>query len=168
MPPTPLAPTRSNGVTAPTVQTRISRPCESPRIWMARNRTCSMTTPISRNKLLWREGIATIFQNLETRTRKLETRENLVDADLAQQFEIAEHLARTEHDRCQWIVGDRNRQAGLFADALVEIFQQRAAAGEDDAAVADVGGKFGRCALESHAHRIQNRGNAFAQRFTDF
>jgi len=54
---------------------------------------------------------------------------NLVDADLAQKFEVAEHFTGAENDRSERVVGDRNWQAGLFADALIEIFQQRAAAG---------------------------------------
>src|SRR5215467_9374375 len=83
-----------------------------------------------------------------------------VDANLTQQFEIAEHLAGTEHDRSQRIVGDRNGQTGLLADALVQILEQRAAPGKDDAAVADVGGKFGRGALESDPHGVDDGGDA--------
>src|SRR5215467_4430475 len=79
-----------------------------------------------------------------------------VDANLTQQLEIAEHLASTEHYRSQRIVGDRNGQAGFLADALVEILEQCAAAGEDDAAVADVGGKFGRGALESDPYGVDD------------
>src|SRR5207253_4944041 len=66
----------------------------------------------------------------------------LVDANLTQQFEVAEHLSRAEHHRSQRIIGNRYRQAGLLANALVEILQQRAAARQDDTAVADVGGKL--------------------------
>src|ERR1700722_8786625 len=80
MPPTPLAPTRSNGVTAPTVQTRIRRPCESRRICIARNRICNTTTPISRNKLLWREGMATMAF-LENGNWKLENRNSIVELE---------------------------------------------------------------------------------------
>src|SRR5215472_12528456 len=78
----------------------------------------------------------------------------LVDADHAQQLEVAEHFSRTEHYRRQGIIGDGNGQAGFLADALVEILQQRAATGEHNAAVANVGGKLRRCALERHAHRV--------------
>ena len=62
----------------------------------------------------------------------------LVDLDLAQQTEVEEHFTGAQHHRGQWIVGHGNRQPGFFADALVQIFEQRAAAGEHDAAVADV------------------------------
>src|SRR5688572_21530215 len=51
----------------------------------------------------------------------------LVNCDLAQQVELAQHLPRAEHDRRQRIFGARHRQAGLFTQALVEIAQQRAA-----------------------------------------
>ena len=59
------------------------------------------------------------------------------------------------------IVGDRNRQPGFLADALVQILQQRAAAGEHDAAVADVRGELGRRALERHANGVHDGRNAF-------
>ena len=61
-----------------------------------------------------------------------------VDLDFAQQAEIREHLAGPEHDRCQRIVGHGDGQAGFFADALVEVLDERAAAGKDDAAIGDV------------------------------
>ena len=57
---------------------------------------------------------------------------------------------------------------GFFANALVEILEQRAAAGEHDAAVADVGGKFGRSALQSDADGVHDGGDAFGERFADF
>src|ERR1700679_1718715 len=53
----------------------------------------------------------------------------LIDRNRAQQFEIAEHFSGSQHHRRQRIVGNRYRQPGLFADALVEVLEQRAAAG---------------------------------------
>src|ERR1035437_1583775 len=80
----------------------------------------------------------------------------LVYRHTAQQPEIAEHLARAEHDRRQRIIRDRNWQAGLFADALVEILKQRAAAGKHDAAVADIGRKFRWRPLERDAAGVED------------
>ena len=74
-------------------------------------------------------------------TNRRLTIDALLDRNLAQQLEVAEHLARAQHHAAQRIVGDRNRQPGFFANALVEILQQRAAAGQHDAAIADVGAK---------------------------
>src|ERR1700722_2540761 len=71
-----------------------------------------------------------------------------VDRNQTQQVEIAQHFSGAQHSRAQRVVGDGDGQASLFANALVEIAQERAAAGQDDAAVADVGGKFRRCAFE--------------------
>src|SRR5229473_5918578 len=68
----------------------------------------------------------------------------LIDANLPQQPEVAEHLPGAEHHRSQRIIRNRNRQARLFANPFVEIFQQR------------------------HANRIQDRGHALPQRFADF
>src|SRR5207249_3134525 len=57
--------------------------------------------------------------------------------------------------------------AGLFADALIQILQQRAAAGEDDAAIADIGGKLGWRALQRHANGIHDGADAFAESFAN-
>src|SRR5580700_3826144 len=69
---------------------------------------------------------------------------SLVYRNLAQQPEIAQHAAGSEHHRSQRIVGYGNRQTGLLADALIEILDERAAAGEHNAAVADIGAQLGR------------------------
>ena len=49
----------------------------------------------------------------------------LIDANLPQKFEVAEHFSGAEHDRSQRIVGDGDRQTGFFANALIEIFEQK-------------------------------------------
>src|SRR5437764_4616616 len=87
----------------------------------------------------------------------------LLDRDFAQEFEVAEHFAGAEHNAGQGIIGDGDRQAGFFADALIQILEQGAAAGEHDAAVADVGGKFGRSALQGDANGVHDGAHAFAQ-----
>src|ERR1700746_3429947 len=58
--PMPFAPARSNGDTAPTVQTRSNRPCESRLICTASNTTCRIITPASSTSDLCREGIPAI------------------------------------------------------------------------------------------------------------
>ena len=63
----------------------------------------------------------------------------LIDRDLPQQLEVAQHLAGTQHHAAQRIIRNRHRQSRFFADALVQILQQRAATRQNDAAVADVG-----------------------------
>src|SRR5476649_2087011 len=80
---------------------------------------------------------------------------SLVYRNFAQQPEIAEHAAGAQHHRGQRIVGDRNRQPGLFANALVQILEHGAAAGEHDSAVADIRAEFGRSAFQGHADGIQ-------------
>src|SRR5512135_2349819 len=78
----------------------------------------------------------------------------LFDRDLPQQFKVAEHLARAQHDAGQRIVRDRHGQARFLANALVQVFQHGAAAGENDAPVADVGAECRRSTLQGHADRI--------------
>ncbi len=65
-----------------------------------------------------------------------------------------EHLSGAQHDAGQRVIGDRDGEPGLLADALIEILDESAAAGEDNAAVADVGAEFGRGALERYADGV--------------
>src|SRR5579871_3434391 len=92
----------------------------------------------------------------------------LFDRYFSQQLEVAEHLAGAQYNAAQRVVGDGHRQAGFFADALVEIFQQRAASGEDDASVADIGGELRRRPLKRDADRIHDGRNALAERLANF
>jgi len=61
--------------------------------------------------------------------------------ELPQELEIVKHLARPQHNAGQWVIGNRDRKSRFFADASMQVFQQRATAGEHDAAVADVSRK---------------------------
>src|SRR5690348_7412426 len=133
----------------------MRRPCESRFIWTASRSTCRSTMPPRRKSDLCREGMPTMessstaqscaFQNIR-RSSKSEI--TSIDANLAQQPEIAQHLACAEDYRSQGVIGDRNRQASLLTDAFIEILQERAAAGEDDAAVAYVRGELGRSTFQ--------------------
>src|SRR5215831_17966980 len=91
----------------------------------------------------------------------------LVYRNLAQEPEIAQHAARPQYYRSQGIVRDGHGQAGLFADALVEVLEQGAAAGEHDAAVADVGAQFGRRSLQRHTDGVDDRRHTLRERFAD-
>src|SRR5262245_15690236 len=53
---------------------------------------------------------------------------------LAQKAEVVEQVARAENHAGHRIVCNGYRKAGLGADTLIEILEQRAATGEDDAA----------------------------------
>src|ERR1017187_2162002 len=95
-------------------------------------------------------------------------RRSLIDRDLAQEFEIAQHPADTKHDGCERIVGNRDRQAGFLADALIEILDQRPAASEHDSPIADIGAEFGRRPFESDPDAIDDRGDAFGKGLANF
>src|SRR5438105_5675455 len=93
--------------------------------------------------------------NSATRKSKSETRAALlVDANLTQQLEIAEHFSGAEHHGRERIIGNRYRQAGFFANAFIKIFQECATAGENDPAIADVRGQFRGSTFESNADGI--------------
>src|SRR3954468_6884819 len=83
-----------------------------------------------------------------TSERKLPTERPLVtglgDEDLLQRLELLDALARTHGHRVERVVGDVDRHAGLVLQALVESTEQRAATGEDDAAVHDISGQLRR------------------------
>src|SRR5579864_8228612 len=169
-------PIRCRGEISSTAHTRISRTCRSRLICTASSSTCVTTTVASSVRDLCREGIAIIGEDCQLSRFLLPIRigaprrssKNSIDRDETQQPEIAQHLARSEHHRRQRIVGNRNRQTGLLADALVQILEQRASPGKHDPAVADVGGKLGRGAFESHAASVQNRGDTFGKRLANF
>src|SRR5450631_970150 len=99
---------------------------------------------------------------------KRRPRSCLVDLDLPQQAEVAQHLARAKNYAGQRIIGDGNRQAGLFANALIEILDQRSAAGQHNAAIADIRAQFRGRAFQRDANRIHDRRDALGQGLTNF
>ena len=58
-------------------------------------------------------------------------------------------------------------QAGLLAQEHVEVLEQRAAAGEHDALVDDVGGELGRRLLEREEHGLDDGVDRLAERLAD-
>src|SRR2546422_7737715 len=84
-----------------------------------------------------------------------------------QQVEVREHLARAQDHGRQRVLGNGDGQAGLLADALVEVLQQSASAREHDAPVGNIGGEFGRGALEGDSDGIEDGGHAFGERVPD-
>jgi hypothetical protein len=81
--------------------------------------------------------------------------------------QVLERPAGAERDAGQRIVGDGDRKPGLVAKHLVEPLQQRAAAGQDDALVDDVGGELGRGILERDPDALDDRPDRLAQRLGD-
>src|SRR6187551_513194 len=63
----------------------------------------------------------------------------LIERDLPEELEVRQHLACAEHDGRQRILGHGHGKAGFFTQPLVEILQERPAAGKHDAAIDDVG-----------------------------
>src|SRR5213080_4477903 len=87
---------------------------------------------------------------------------SLLNQNPAQEFEVVEGLRCAEHHAAQWVVGDAYRQPSFFPDSLVQVFEQGTPSREHDAAVADVGRKFRRRALQCHADRAHNGRNGLA------
>src|SRR5437763_4395957 len=70
-------------------------------------------------------------------------------AQLVHQLENAPATARHAGER---VIRHDDGQTGLFREELVDIAQQRATAGEDDAALGDVGAKLGGSLFERLLH----------------
>ena len=81
----------------------------------------------------------------------------LVESNPPQEIEVGEHLACSHHHRRERVVRDRDREARLLAEALVEVLEKRASAGEHDAAVDDVRRELGRRLLERGPDRLDDR-----------
>src|SRR3989449_2465638 len=96
------------------------------------------------------------------------THRTLIDRDLSQQLEITKHFPRSEDHARQRILRQRDRQAGLFANSLIEILDERPATGKHDTAIGDVRGKLGRRALQNDANRIDDDIDALVQRLANF
>src|SRR5213594_1690285 len=104
----------------------------------------------------------------EVTTVRMFSHNSLVDSDLPQQIKIAEHLARAQDDARQRVLRQRDGQPCLLPDASVQILDHRAAAGQHDAAIGDVGGEFRWSPLQDDAYGIDNNVDAFIQGFADF
>src|SRR5258708_31857491 len=91
----------------------------------------------------------------------------LLNRNFPQELEVAEHFSSAQHHAGERIVSNGNRQAGFFANALVEVLQQCAAAGENDSAIADVSAQLRRGPLQGDAHRVPEAAAAFAKRFAN-
>src|SRR5689334_9481958 len=91
-----------------------------------------------------------------------------LDKNLVVMTKVLEHLAGAPHDRREGILGDVHREARLEPEALVELFQERPAAGKHDAAVKNVGRQFGRCPLEREFHRVDDLLDRLVERLADF
>src|SRR6266849_2547230 len=88
-------------------------------------------------------------------------------ADLAEDVQLLERLARADHDRAERVLGEEHRQARLLAKQRIKALQERAAAREHDAAVGDVAGELGGRALERALHHLDDGVDRLGQRVAD-
>src|SRR4051794_22694277 len=73
--------------------------------------------------------------------------------------------ASAERNAGERVVGDGDGKAGLVAQHLVETLQERSSTGQDDALVADIGGKLGRSVLKSDANAFDDSANRLGECF---
>ena len=82
-------------------------------------------------------------------------------SQLVHQFENA---PTTPCDAGERVIRHDDGQAGFFREQLVDVAQQGAATGEDDAALGDVGSKLGRSLFQRLLHGADDALQGFLQR----
>ena len=92
----------------------------------------------------------------------------LRDCDLSQKVDIGQHHPSSPHDRRARLFAVCYRQAGFFAEALIEVFQQGASAGEDDPFIDDIRGQLWGCLFKGVSDCIDDGGHDFGQGLTNF
>ena len=85
----------------------------------------------------------------------------------AHPVELLQRLAGAERDALERRVGHAHRHAGLGLEPLLQAAQQRAAAGEQDALLGDVGGQLGRRLLERRVDGGEDVGERPGDRAAD-
>src|SRR5215471_437296 len=78
-------------------------------------------------------------------------------------LELIEAASGADCDARQRALGEVNVHLRLVAPALVEAREERAAAGEDDAAVHDVRGELGRRLVQSRLDRLDDLRNRLVE-----
>jgi len=66
-----------------------------------------------------------------------------MDDDFLEKVEVVQRLPGSERHGFQRVLGHGDRQVGLFPQELVQVFEEGAAARENDPAVDDVRGQLG-------------------------
>src|SRR4051794_21903692 len=90
-----------------------------------------------------------------------------VDQHMPQRLHLLERPSGAERDATERIVGDRNRQTGRMPDDMIEIGEERAAAGQHDPLVDDVGGELWRGVLQRHLDGLDDRADGLGEAFRD-
>src|ERR1700733_5523408 len=79
-------------------------------------------------------------------------------------FGILKNPARSERHARQGIVGNADRQARFLPKNLIEVGEQRAATGQDDPLVHDIGREFRRSRFERNLDRLHDLACGFRER----
>ena len=77
------------------------------------------------------------------------------------------HCPTADGHRVQRVGRDHDRHAGLVLEPRRQTVQQRAAAGDDDAALHDVGGEFGRGLVERDLDGVDDGRDRFLDRLAN-
>src|SRR4029079_7769618 len=79
-------------------------------------------------------------------------------------LELLEAPARSDGDARERRLGQLDRHLRLLAEALLDTGQERSAAGQDDAAVHDVGGELGRRLVQRGLDRVEDLTDGLVER----
>src|SRR5690606_14259067 len=92
----------------------------------------------------------------------------VVDENGAQLFKVLKGFAAATYHAGERIFGHHHRQAGFFLEQAVQVAQQRAAAGQGDALVGDVGAQFGGRLFQRDLDGRHDLVERIGERFQDF
>src|SRR5690625_1731117 len=87
--------------------------------------------------------------------------------DMDEAIQMFERPPGAKRDAMQRLLGDRDRKAGLLAEAEVEIKEMRAAPGQHHAIIDNIGGKIGRRRLQRDHYGLDDLLHGLGQRFCD-
>src|SRR5689334_2223016 len=87
--------------------------------------------------------------------------------DLLEHVEVFQTLTRAQHHRVERPSRSVDRHARFGLDDVLEPDELRAATGDDDALLHDVGRELGWCLVERDLHRVDDRGSRFLDGFAD-
>src|SRR5687768_5119723 len=123
----------------------------------------------------WPQGLGIpslvqFFHRLTTAAKencRYPSRSWLIHADqgVAMRLDIFQAAAGSERYAGQGVVGHRNRQAGCMAQDIVEIGEQGAAAGQNDAFIDDVARQLRGGMFQGDLNRLDNGPDRFGQGF---
>lgn len=105
---------------------------------------------------------------LGTGVRSIAIRNAVAGSHRLEEAQLLECAARAFCHRAERILGNVDRQTGLFLQEFIETAKEGPTSRQDESSVDEICREFRRTALESYPNGIDNRGDGLEQCFTNF